>query len=108
MFLARESLISSACVSSQFCCNRGNFSVVKLGMNRRTGEKVAIKVINKRKYWHSNILDQVAREVDILKKIRHENIISIIEIISTGILLFTTSSSNCPSTEKFLYIVLEL
>jgi serine/threonine protein kinase len=53
-------------------------------VNRRTGEKVAIKVINKKKYWQSNIVEQVKREVEILKQLRHPNIISIIEIISTG------------------------
>lgn len=71
----------------------GSFSVVKLGINRETGEKRAIKIINKKKYWQTNTLDQVAREIEILKRLKHKNIISIIEIYETT---------------KFLYIVLEL
>jgi len=69
------------------------FPVVKLGINKKTGEKRAIKIIDKKKYWNTTNLDQIQREIDILRKIKHENITSIFEIYST---------------ERFLYIVLEL
>eukprot|EP01118_Nematostelium_gracile_P013043 TRINITY_DN4871_c0_g1_i1.p1 TRINITY_DN4871_c0_g1~~TRINITY_DN4871_c0_g1_i1.p1 ORF type:complete len:513 (-),score=103.21 TRINITY_DN4871_c0_g1_i1:1072-2610(-) len=71
----------------------GNFSEVKLAVDRKNGVKRAVKIINKRKYWNTNTLDQVEREINILKSIQHKNIISIVEICSS---------------EKYLYIVLEL
>eukprot|EP01114_Cavostelium_apophysatum_P015421 TRINITY_DN4193_c0_g1_i3.p1 TRINITY_DN4193_c0_g1~~TRINITY_DN4193_c0_g1_i3.p1 ORF type:complete len:442 (+),score=128.56 TRINITY_DN4193_c0_g1_i3:262-1587(+) len=71
----------------------GNFSVVKLGVNRKTGERCAVKIIDKKKYWNTKNLEQIEREVEILKQIKHDNIISIIDIIST---------------ERYLYILLEL
>jgi len=72
----------------------GNFSTVKLAINKHTGEKVAIKIIDKRKHWHNyKTRESIEREVAILQQIKHENIISIYDIFDTP---------------KYLYIVLEL
>jgi serine/threonine-protein kinase Chk2 len=72
----------------------GNFSVVKLAMRKDTGEYFAVKVINKRKFWHiPKTREQIVREVEVLKTIKHVNIISYLEIYDT---------------EDTLYIVLEL
>ncbi|KYQ89301.1 putative protein serine/threonine kinase [Tieghemostelium lacteum] len=72
----------------------GNFSVVKKCIKKDTGESFAVKIIDKMKYWHlSKNKNQTNSEIAILKKIKHPNIISIIEIFDT---------------ERYLYIVLEL
>jgi len=53
---------------------KGNFSVVHLGINKETGEACAIKFLNKRKFWNDpKVKDQVVREVDILRLIKHPN-----------------------------------
>jgi serine/threonine-protein kinase Chk2 len=69
----------------------GNFSTVRLAIDKNSGEKKAIKIIDKKKYWNKN-MEQLEREIEIVKQIKHENIISVFDIYST---------------QKFLYIVLE-
>jgi len=50
--------------------------VVHLGINKSTGEACAIKFLNKRKFWSDpKIKDQVVREVEILRQIKHPNVV---------------------------------
>ncbi len=64
-----------------------------MGVHRRTGEKRAVKIIDQRKYWNTSTLEQIEREVTILKQIQHPNIISVIEVFSSP---------------RYLHLVLEL
>ena len=57
----------------------GTFSKVKLGINKSTGEKVAIKILDKRKIKTSSDRIRVQRELTILKKINHINIVKIFQ-----------------------------
>jgi serine/threonine protein kinase len=67
---------------------------VRLGINKKTGEHFAIKIINKRKFWHlSKSREQILREIEILKKVKHPNIISYVDIFDS---------------EHYIYLVLEL
>jgi len=74
---------------------RETFAVVKLAINKGTGERVAVKIIDKKKCFtpSSTRKDAIMGEVNILKKLNHPNIINIIEVFDT---------------EKTLYLVLEL
>jgi 5'-AMP-activated protein kinase catalytic alpha subunit len=55
---------------------KGNFSVVHLGIDKNTGEACAIKFLNKKKFWSDpKIKDQVVREVEILRQIKHPNVV---------------------------------
>ncbi|ELR14227.1 protein serine/threonine kinase [Acanthamoeba castellanii str. Neff] len=59
---------------------RGAFSVVKLGVNKKTKEKVAIKVIDRSnvgKDYEKNLL----MEMEILQRVHHPNIIQLHEMI---------------------------
>jgi len=58
---------------------KGTFSKVKLGINKSTGEKVAIKILDKRKILTRDDQIRVQRELTILKKINHLNIVKIIQ-----------------------------
>ena len=58
---------------------KGSFSKVKLGINKSTGEKVAIKILEKRKIKNKNDKIRIERELSILKKINHINIVKIIQ-----------------------------
>jgi len=61
---------------------RGAFSIVYLGVNKATGAKFAVKVINKKdlgKDYEKNL----KMEVDILKKVNHPNIIALKELFDT-------------------------
>ncbi|KAF2018152.1 kinase-like protein [Aaosphaeria arxii CBS 175.79] len=78
---------------------RGVHGKVKLGRNLATGEFVAIKIVDrysKRRRLGKNTSheDKIKKEIAILKKARHPNIVSLLEVIDD------------PSRKK-VYIVLE-
>lgn len=78
---------------------RGEHGKVKLGRHLRTGQKVAIKIVqrySKRRRLGKlgNPEDKVKKEVAILKKARHPNVVSLLEVIDD------------PNQQK-VYIVLE-
>ena len=58
---------------------KGTFSKVKLGINKSTGEKVAIKILEKKKIRTKSDQIRVQREINIIKKIKHINIVNIIK-----------------------------
>jgi len=62
---------------------RGAFSVVKVGTNRKTKDRVAIKIIDRNdvgKDYEKNL----RMEMDILRRVDHPNIISLHEMIEAG------------------------
>lgn len=73
----------------------GNFATVYLGVNKSTGEEVAIKVIDKKKFAMNPSLrpDQLQDEVNVMKALSHPNILSIKDLIET---------------DDFMYLILEL
>ena len=62
--------------------DKGNISKVFLAKHIITGEKVAIKILNK-KLFKNNILTlkRIKNQIEILKIVKHENIINLLEII---------------------------
>jgi serine/threonine protein kinase len=85
----------------------GNFSKVILGVNIKTGEKVAIKVIEKKEV--DNV--RLATEVEIMKKVNHPNIISLKDVYDSGKLflpLFLTLFNTVCTDPSKLYLVMEL
>lgn len=60
----------------------GNFAKVKLATHALTKEKVAIKIIDKTKLDKSTA-KKLFREVRIMKKLGHENIVRLYEVIDT-------------------------
>jgi len=65
---------------------RGAFSIVKLAIEKETGTKYAVKMINKSSVGQD--LVRLQTEIDILKKVQHPNIIAMKEIIDTKNCLF--------------------
>jgi serine/threonine protein kinase len=57
----------------------GGFSIVREGLNKETGEKVAIKIIEKNQA-NPEELNLLHREIDIMKKLHHKNIIELIDV----------------------------
>lgn len=64
----------------------GTFSVVRVGINKKTSEKVAIKVIDKKTLGDKT--DMIQSEVEILKKITHPNIVLLKDIFETSSVLY--------------------
>ncbi len=60
---------------------KGTFSKVKLGVNRITKEKVAIKIIEKQNIKEKDDRERVKREIEILNNIKHLNVIKIESVI---------------------------
>lgn len=50
---------------------KGTFGKVKVGTHSMSGEKVAIKVLEKERIIDVNDVERVAREIHILKIVRH-------------------------------------
>ena len=59
---------------------KGTFSVVKLGEHKKTKEKVAIKIMQKNKILSKDDLIRIEREIEILKRLNHPNVIKIHKI----------------------------
>ena len=59
---------------------KGSFGKVRMGVHVPTGEKVAIKILKKEKVKAKSDLLRVQREIRILKKIRHPNVLHLYEV----------------------------
>src|SRR5574343_1430585 len=75
----------------------GTFGKVKLGHHTLTNEKVAIKILEKERIKDVSDVERVAREIHILKLIRHPNIIQLYEVSSIQII----------ETPKHLFLIME-
>jgi len=63
---------------------RGAFSTVRLGENRETQEQVAIKIIEKKSVVTDNAKKNLDREIQILTRVDHPNIVMLKDMYDTG------------------------
>ena len=82
----------------------GTFGKVKLGIHNPTKEKVAIKVLEKEKIMDEGDRERISREIQILKILRHPNIIQLYEIIEDEAKLYLITEF-ASGGELFDYIV---
>ena len=82
----------------------GTFSKVKLGINMFTGQKVAIKILDKMKLIQEEGMERVVRELKILSELNHPNIIKIYKIIEDEKYYYVVME-YCEEGELFNYIV---
>lgn len=61
----------------------GTFAKVHHARNIKTGEGVAIKIINKEKILKSGLVSHIKREISILRRVRHPNIVELFEVMAT-------------------------
>ena len=83
---------------------KGTFSVVKLGINKITKEKVAIKILKKKKMQKSKDKSRLEREISILKRLHHINVIKIHKISEEPDNYYIVME-YCENGELFNYIV---
>lgn len=62
---------------------QGTYGKVQLGINKETGQEVAIKTIKKCKIETDADLVRIRREIQIMSSVRHPNIIHIYEGTNT-------------------------
>ncbi|XP_025806468.1 LOW QUALITY PROTEIN: CBL-interacting protein kinase 28-like [Panicum hallii] len=62
---------------------QGTFAKVYYSRNLATGQTVAIKVIDKDKIVKTGLMDQIKREISIMRLVRHPNILQLFEVMAT-------------------------
>mmetsp|Transcript_74549 Transcript_74549/g.155404 ORF Transcript_74549/g.155404 Transcript_74549/m.155404 type:complete len:516 (+) Transcript_74549:82-1629(+) len=61
----------------------GTFGKVKMAEHQTTNQKVAIKIINKRKMESMNMHEKIRREINILQFLKHPHVIRLYELLDT-------------------------
>ena len=83
----------------------GGFGKVVLGTHIPTGEKVAIKIMNKEQILSDELnKERVLNEISILKTVRHNNIVKLYEVMETPQKIYLVME-YCDNGEMFDYIV---
>ena len=82
---------------------KGTFSTVRLAIDRESGEKVAIKILKKEKILNKGDLERAEREINILKKISHINLIKIYKTVEDSEAYYMIMEF-CEKGELFNYI----
>ncbi|KAK1378589.1 Non-specific serine/threonine protein kinase [Heracleum sosnowskyi] len=66
----------------------GTFAKVYHARNVKTNESVAIKVIDKEKILKGGLIAHIKREISILRRVRHPNIVQLFEVMATKSKIF--------------------
>uniref|UniRef100_UPI0037E89166 maternal embryonic leucine zipper kinase n=1 Tax=Semicossyphus pulcher TaxID=241346 RepID=UPI0037E89166 len=80
----------------------GGFAKVKLGRHILTGEKVAIKIMNKKDLGDD--LPRVKVEIEAMKNLSHQHVCRLYHVIETSSQIFMVLE-YCPGGELFDYII---
>ena len=62
---------------------KGTFGKVRIATHNATGEKVAVKILEKELIRDPSDIERISREIKILKKVYHPFIITLYEIVET-------------------------
>ncbi|XP_030524092.1 CBL-interacting serine/threonine-protein kinase 10-like [Rhodamnia argentea] len=62
---------------------QGTFAKVYYGRSLRTSESVAIKVIDKEKILKVGLMDQIKREISVMRIVKHPHIVQLYEVMAT-------------------------
>ena len=83
---------------------QGTFGVVVIGTHQITGEKVAVKILDKEKILQETDKSRLEREIKILKNMRHNNIVHLYDVKETPTSLYIIMEYIC-GKELFEYII---
>ena len=83
---------------------KGNFGKVLLGISKKTGKKVAIKIIDKLKMNKFYNTEQIKREINVIQQMDHLNIIKIYKI-ENEFEKYKIIMEYCEKGELYEYIV---
>ncbi|OAY24961.1 CBL-interacting serine/threonine-protein kinase 20 [Manihot esculenta] len=62
---------------------QGTFAKVYHARNLQSGQSVAIKIINKEKILKGGLIDQIKREISVMRLVRHPNIVQLYEVMAS-------------------------
>ena len=83
---------------------KGTFSTVKLGINKETKKKFAIKILEKSKIQNKDDLQRIEREIKMLKDFDNINVIKVYEILENESYHYLIME-YCENGELFNHIV---
>lgn len=63
---------------------QGAYAVVRIGLHKPSNKKVAMKIYKKHKLLDPNRRKSVKREIKLMEKMKHPNIIRLYEVIDTS------------------------
>lgn len=66
----------------------GTFGKVKLAVHSSSGQKVAVKILEKSRFKEQADARRVNREIKILKKVRHSNVIQLFEVMDISSVIY--------------------
>ncbi|KAF7830348.1 calcineurin B-like protein-interacting protein kinase [Senna tora] len=67
---------------------KGTFAKVYYGKHIGSGESVAIKVISKEKVKREGMMEQIKREISVMRLVRHPNVVELKEVMATKTKIF--------------------
>ncbi|KAL6985175.1 CBL-interacting serine/threonine-protein kinase 16 [Sarracenia purpurea var. burkii] len=67
---------------------KGTFAKVYYGKEMVSGESVAIKVINKDQVKKEGMMEQIQREISVMRLVRHPNVVELKEVMATKTKIF--------------------
>lgn len=67
---------------------KGTFAKVYYGKNVVTGESVAIKVVNKDQVKKEGMMEQIQREISVMRLVRHPHVVELKEVMATKTKIF--------------------
>ena len=106
--LSRQNQTNQRKVVGQYMLGKtigeGTFGKVRIAIHLPTGEKVAVKVLEKARIKEAADIRRVNREIKILKKAHHSNVIQLYEVLDTPNSIYLIME-NCDGGEMFDYIV---
>lgn len=62
---------------------QGTFARVHFARNLETGAGVAIKIIDKEKVFKVSLIEQIKREISVMRLVKHPNIVQLYEVMAT-------------------------
>lgn len=81
---------------------------MKLGTHDKTGELVAIKILEKSKIDSRSQLAQVQQEMEIMKRLEHRNVIQLYEVKDWALLCLNLKGFEKSSLISFEYFLVSL
>ncbi|XP_016481441.1 CBL-interacting protein kinase 5-like [Nicotiana tabacum] len=62
---------------------QGTFAKVYHARNLKTGQSVAVKIIDKEKVMKVGLIDQIKREISVMRLIKHPNVVQLYEVMAS-------------------------
>lgn len=62
---------------------QGTFAKVYYARNRESGQNVAVKVLDKEKVMKIGLMDQIKREISVMRLVKHPNVVQLNEVMAS-------------------------